>query len=301
MNHAFKIRTILFCFFNRAYHLWCSNLKFKKLDSSPILTRQPIPCLLVRYLPCRQLTQLPMTKICEWFNLLAGIPLSLHRDISDRIEAVSRILIRSDPELVRLEGFECCLILPSGYAADQCCGSGSTWIRIDVAVLDADPYWNANPEHGNWDCITRIRIQMDPHWFGSVDPDPALRLKAGSGSAWNQCGSKTLLQIWPFWQKERTINWPFLQTVLQNLSIPYLHGSWRTNNCHSPFLSLCLSFRCVVDGDFAYISSQGVRAESSQRIRTISLLLLLFTLSGSVAEGIVAVPDPEDLVLFTYP
>jgi hypothetical protein len=241
-----------------------------------------------------------MTKICEWFNLLDRILLSLHRDICDRIEAVSRILIRSDPELVKLEGFECWIILPSGYAADKCCGSGSTWIRIDVAVLDADPYWNANPEHRNWDCITKIRIQMDPHWFGSVDPDPALRLKAGSGSAWNQSGPKHFCRF-DLFDKKKTINWPFLQTVLQNLSIPYLHGSWRTNNCHSPFLSLCLSFRCVVVWGFAYISSQGVRAESSQRKRTISLLLLLFTLSGSVAEGSVAVPDLEDLVLFIYP
>ncbi len=155
MNHAFKIRTILFCFFNWAYHLWCSNLKSKILDSYP----SPANQYRISWYG-RQVT-LPMTKIYEWFNLLDRISLLLYRDICDRIEAVSRILIRSDPELVvRLELFECCLILPTGYAADQCCGSRSKWISIDVAVLDPDPYWECESRSRSMEIYQNEQINL---------------------------------------------------------------------------------------------------------------------------------------------
>jgi hypothetical protein len=37
-----------------------------------------------------------------------------------------------------------------GITLRQCCGSGSTWIRIDLALLDPDPYpyWDASGSRG---------------------------------------------------------------------------------------------------------------------------------------------------------
>ncbi len=90
-----------------------------------------------------------------------------------------------------------------------------------MAVLDSNQYWNADPDPGAWkltktykktwilafqkgfcafvgmffvnfSCkklnflvlgsLTRIQIRMDPHWFGSLDPDPQREKKLNFGS-----------------------------------------------------------------------------------------------------------------------
>ncbi len=49
-----------------------------------------------------------------------------------------------------------------------------------------------NPTFCDAKSLTRIRIRMDPHGFGSLDPDPHCRQKLDTDSHWNQCGSTTL-------------------------------------------------------------------------------------------------------------
>jgi hypothetical protein len=54
---------------------------------------------------------------------------------------------------------------------------GSAWIRID---LDPDPPTYALMFYD----LFRIQSRMDPHRYGSLDPEPiGIELKAGSGSA----------------------------------------------------------------------------------------------------------------------
>ncbi len=48
-----------------------------------------------------------------------------------------------------------------------------------------------------WLSLSRILVRMDPHWFGSRDPDPHLSLKLGSGSALKPMRSTVLFRtLW---------------------------------------------------------------------------------------------------------
>ncbi len=58
----------------------------------------------------------------------------------------------------------------SNYSAYQCCGSGSTWIRIDFGRLDPDPQWEDGFSSGPW--WAKITDKKEK----SEDPDNLNRL-----------------------------------------------------------------------------------------------------------------------------
>ena len=50
----------------------------------------------------------------------------------------------------------------SNYSAYQCCGSGSTWIRIDFGRLDPDPQWEGGFSSGpRWAKITEKKKKSE--------------------------------------------------------------------------------------------------------------------------------------------
>ncbi len=100
-------------------------------------------------------------------------------------------------------------------------GSGSTWIRFSVGLLNpdqrgsallwlswirirVDPYWEwgsgsrskkivTSKSNFMWrQRLTSIRFRVDPQWFCSLDPDPDWVKKLDLNPHWNQCRSETL-------------------------------------------------------------------------------------------------------------
>jgi hypothetical protein len=69
-----------------------------------------------------------------------------------------RVLIRGLGLVLQLPVYTAQSDISSNKKKNQCCGSGSGWIRIQLTVLDLnlnlDPYWESGdadpePEHGN--------------------------------------------------------------------------------------------------------------------------------------------------------